>query len=94
MVTIRNCLKCEVCNTVTLVRIQIGWLDSHPIRYNCGNCDILISGIANFDQKKIDYNLSFQNAIRVDETEAEYYIEISGELLTKKVEKCKKGKFP
>lgn len=94
MATIRNCLKCEVCNTITLVRIQIGWLDSHPIRYNCGNCGILISGIANFDQKNIDYNLSFQNAIRVDETEAKYYIEISGELLTKKVEKCKKEKFP
>ena len=94
MATIRNCLKCEVCNAVTLVRIQIGWLDSHPIRYNCGNCGILISGIANYDQKNIDYHLSFKNALRVDETQAEYYVEISGELLTKKVENCKKGEPP
>jgi hypothetical protein len=84
--TNRAYLKCEVCGAVTIIRVQVGWLDWHPIIVPCGNCLILISGIARFDQQRGTTHYEFHNA---SETEArpkpDYYLEISGELPTDKI---------
>ncbi|OME34921.1 hypothetical protein [Paenibacillus odorifer] len=87
MGNIRSYYKCEVCGYVTLVRTQYGWLDSHPIRYTCGNCKILIKGIAILDQQNADFRIDIENASLVSpENEADFYIETSGELLTEKLQ--------
>jgi hypothetical protein len=87
LATLRKVLKCDVCGSKTLVRIQIGWLDSHPVRFNCGNCEILISGTLFLDQLEATALIKFSNA-KEDDTEdsTEFYIEASGELLTEKLQ--------
>ncbi len=42
--TNRSFLKCEVCGAITLMRLQAGWPEEHPLRVPCGRCGILISG--------------------------------------------------
>lgn len=81
----RKVVKCDVCESKTLVRIQIGWLDSHPVRFNCGRCGILISGTLILNQIKGTAFIEFENATEVgNEDSTNFYIEISGELLTEK----------
>ncbi len=79
--TQRTYLKCDVCNAVTLTRLQAGWLDWHPIIVPCGKCGILISGKATFAPPHIELDL--HNASQVQEVQAEFYLEISGELPAK-----------
>lgn len=87
LATLRENLKCEVCGTKTLIRIQIGWLDLHPIRFNCGECGILITGTMYQDQLNVRAYTEFENVEKVgDKNDADYYIEVSGELLTKKLQ--------
>jgi len=84
---IRNSIKCEVCGKVTLVRVQAGWLEEHPIRYYCANCGILITG--SYKSSYSSTSVSFENGTRINETDNGYYndycIEVSGELLTEKI---------
>ncbi|TLS49978.1 hypothetical protein FE782_21775 [Paenibacillus antri] len=87
MGNIRSYFKCDVCGYITLVRAQYGWLDSHPIRYTCGHCKILIKGTATLDQENADFRIDIENAIFISpENEANFYIETSGELLTEKLQ--------
>lgn len=86
MATVRQLLRCEVCGAVTLLRTQIGWLDQHPIRVHCGRCNILVSGIAEFDQHNAKSQFRFDNATRVTDVKPDYYLEASGELLTEKLQ--------
>ena len=79
--TQRTYLKCDVCNAITLTRLQAGWLDWHPIIVPCGKCGILISGKATFDPPHID--LELHNASQVQEAHADFYLEISGDLPAK-----------
>jgi hypothetical protein len=83
--TNRAYLKCEVCGSVTIIRVQVGWLDWHPIIVPCGKCLILISGTARFDQQQGTTHYEFHNAAQVEETRPDYYLEISGELPTSKI---------
>lgn len=85
-------LKCEVCGAVTRVRIQVGWLDIHPIRFNCGKCGILIPGICELDQKNGKIGVSFRNANQCNEKE-NFYIESSGELITLKLKEFKGNNY-
>ncbi|MFK3937951.1 metal-binding protein [Alkalihalobacillus sp. NPDC078783] len=87
MVTIRGNYQCEVCKARTLVRVQVGWLDSHPVRFNCLKCGILITGTMYQDQINITAHLVLENVIKVTNTSSDYYIEASGELLTEKLQK-------
>jgi hypothetical protein len=90
LATLRKVLKCEVCESKTLVRIQLGWLDSHPVRLNCGSCGILISGILILNQLQGTALIQFENAMEVDnEDSTDFYIEASGELLTEKLQPYK-----
>mgnify|MGYP001401799805 CR=1 FL=1 len=87
MGTIRTYYKCNVCETVTLLRTQFGWLDEHPIRYTCGQCKITIEGTAFLDQENANFRIIIHNAtlIEQDNVEPKFYIEASGELLTEKL---------
>ena len=81
-------VKCEVCGSIILIRTQIGWLPEHPIRVNCAKCGILISGNCIQDQEKAKFSISFENAKELnykDVKNTDFYIEISGELLTSKI---------
>lgn len=90
MVTLRSNLKCEVCGTKTLIRILVGWLDKHPIRFNCGKCGILIHGNMYQDQRNVQAHVKFENVVEVpDNGDAKYHIEVSGELLTEKLQPYK-----
>lgn len=89
LANIRHNLKCDVCGTVTLVRTQLGWLDQHPLRVQCGNCNILISGTAFLNQSEGTCHFEFNNAEIVEETRPSYFIEASGELLTEKLQEYK-----
>ncbi len=85
---VRTILKCEVCDTLTLLRTQAGWLSQHPIKFNCGNCEITISGTVYFDQKNATVDFEFTNAEMIsNEDDIEYQIKASGELLTSKLQK-------
>lgn len=77
-------LKCEVCGAVTRLRVQAGWLDSHPIRINCGTCGILIASRCDLDQINGTMKFVFDNANPCGNN-PNYYIESSGELITLKL---------
>jgi hypothetical protein len=83
---VRQFLKCNVCDSIIFVRTQLGWLEEYPIRVHCGNCGILISGKAYQDPFKGLFKITFDNSTNVPETEPDYYIEASGELLTEKLQ--------
>jgi len=83
---VRNCLKCEVCGSITLVRTQLGYLEQHPIKVNCGKCGILISGTVFLNPEKGTSRFEFYNAKRVEEITPDFNIEVSGELLTEKLQ--------
>jgi hypothetical protein len=73
---------------VILVRTQVGWLPEHPIRIHCAKCGILISGGCIQDQEDIEFNMYFENAKELNYENVktiDFYIEISGELLTLKI---------
>ena len=67
------------------MRLQVGWLDDHPLRIPCGRCGILIFGTAFFDQKKAGLRYEIKNASSIDESNPDFYIEASAELLTEKL---------
>lgn len=96
LTTIRGNLQCEVCGAKTLIRIQLGWLDMHPIRFNCGKCGILISGTLFQDPIQGRAHTEFDNVKEVSNSKSDYYIEASGELLTEKLQpyKFEKTLFP
>ncbi|MCM3768130.1 metal-binding protein [Neobacillus niacini] len=97
MVTMRGNLQCEVCGAKTLIRIQVGWLDMHPIRFNCGKCGILITGTMYQDQLNVNAHTEFDNVKKVpDKGDSDFHIEVSGELLTEKLQpyKFKNTLFP
>jgi len=87
-------LKCEVCGAITLVRVQVGWLDGHPLTIPCGSCRIVISGSARFDQVRATTSYEFHNGKETESTEQpDYYLEVSGELLTEKLKKYEGGPY-
>ena len=91
--TNRGFLKCEVCGSVTIIRVQVGWLDWHPLIIPCGKCHILISGVARFDQQRGRTSYEYHNAVEVPETRPDFYLEISGELPTGKLRKWEGDDF-
>ena len=91
--TNRSFLKCDVCGAVTLLRLQVGWLDEHPIRIPCGKCGILISGTVYIDQVNPNLRYEIHNATEIEEVVPEFYVEASGELLAEKLKRHKGGPF-
>jgi hypothetical protein len=91
--TNRSFLKCDVCGAVTLMRLQVGWLEEHPIRVPCGKCGILISGTIHIDQVNPGLRYEIHNASEIQETVPDFYVEASGELLAEKLKRYKGGPF-
>lgn len=84
----RTQIQCLSCNSVILVRVQMGHLKKHPIRVHCGNCKVLIYGEYNNGVDLTTDNIfKFDNATEVYDLTSDYTIDVSGEFLTPKIQK-------
>lgn len=86
-------VKCEVCGAVTIVRLQLGYIEQHPMRLNCGSCGILITGSVDLTQDD-ERKVVFQNAHDVGVEIGDYCIQVSPEFITNKVQKLEGGDLP
>lgn len=87
---VNNCfIQCQVCNSITRIRHQIGWLPEHPIIVCCGKCKTSLIGNVVQNQKSGGLKYSFNNAGLVDTQDADYTIECSGEYPTTKLQSDK-----
>ena len=77
-------IKCQVCGSITRVRLQVGWQEEHPIVVACGKCGTSLSGSVKTGQDRLGLKFSFDNADEVSDTEADYMVECSGEFPTVK----------
>lgn len=81
-------IKCEVCGSITRIRLQVGFLEEHPIAVTCGKCGVSLKGKVNIGQDVPSLNFKFENAVDVDaspSTLADYVVECSGEFTTRKL---------
>lgn len=92
MAVYRHYAECEVCKSVTLIRVQAGHLPEYPVRLYCGNCKILISGKVFFDEEEARVSLILDNCKYIKTKNFDYAIEVSGELPTSKLTKVNKNK--
>ncbi|PKH10544.1 metal-binding protein, partial [Planomicrobium sp. MB-3u-38] len=78
--------QCNVCDSITRIRVQLGWLENYPVRIKCGNCNISIFGNVYLDQQNGGYSINLKNVTTFKEAKnPDYLIEVSGELLTEKI---------
>lgn len=77
-------IRCQVCGSITRVRLQVGWQEEHPIVVACGKCGISLSGNVKIGQDKLGLIFSFDNADEVLDENADYMVECSGEFPTVK----------
>jgi hypothetical protein len=83
--TFRYSFKCEVCGSVTLVKLQAArWLEEHPVHINCGKCLIHMTGYAKFDHENVMIDFDLDNSSRTNEN-PQYQCDVSGEFLTAKM---------
>lgn len=77
-------IKCQVCGSITRVRLQVGWQEEHPIVVACGKCGTSLLGSVKIGQDEPRLEFSFDNADEVMDDAADYMIECSGEFPTAK----------
>ena len=77
-------IKCQVCGSITRVRLQVGWQEEHPIVVACGKCGTSLSGSVKIGQDRPGLKFSFDNADEISDAEADYMVECSGEFPTVK----------
>lgn len=89
-----NCfIKCQVCGSVTRVRLQVGWQEQHPIVIACGKCGTSLMGKVHIGQDEPGLKFDFDNAqILSDADKADYIVECSGEFPTIKANKSTQSK--
>lgn len=81
-------IKCEVCGSITRIRLQVGFLEEHPIAVTCGKCGISLKGRVYIGQDIPSLKFDFENAEDVEaspSTLADYVVECSGEFTTRKM---------
>lgn len=81
-------IKCDVCGSITRIRLQVGWLEEHPIAVTCGKCGISLKGKVKIGQDLPELKFEFENAERVNATPTtlpDYVVECSGEFTTIKM---------
>lgn len=83
-------IKCQVCGSITRIRLQVGWQEEHPIVVVCGKCGTSLSGSVKIGQNHPELTFSFDNADEISDAEAEYMVECSGEFPTEKQGKSAK----
>lgn len=83
-----NCfIECQVCHCITKIRLQVGFLDQHPIVVTCGKCGISLNGKVQIGQEKPQLKFKFDNADIIEDNEnADFIVECSGEFPVKKFE--------
>jgi hypothetical protein len=81
-------VKCRICGKITRIRIPVGHLDEYPIRIYCGKCESILRGRFIIQQEEVKYHAEFDNCDEVFSENADFFSEISGELLCNKVEDC------
>ena len=77
-------INCQVCGCITRVRLQVGWQEEHPIEVACGKCGTSLSGSVKIRQDRPGLSFSFDNADVVQDEDADYIVECSGEFPTAK----------
>lgn len=77
-------IKCQVCGSITRIRLQVGWQEEHPIVVACGKCSTSLSGSVKIGQDNPSLAFSFDNADIVQDESADYVVECSGEFPTVK----------
>lgn len=80
-------IKCQVCGSVTRIRLQIGHLKQHPIVVTCGKCKTSLLGTALIDQENPGVKFDFENADSINNqtlNARDYFAECSGEFPVRK----------
>ena len=77
-------IKCQVCGSITRIRLQVGWQAKHPIVIACGKCGTSLSGNVKIRQDSPGLKFYFDNADEVTENTADFIVECSGEFPTLK----------
>lgn len=81
-------IKCQVCGSVTRVRLQVGLQPTHPVIVTCGECGTSLFGMVNIDKETLELKLVFDNAIMLSKKDrVDYFVECSSEFPTLK--QCK-----
>lgn len=78
-------IKCKMCDSITLLRYQVGY-GNIQIVIPCGNCGCELRGRCIQDDENVSLSFSFENAELVAEQQADFVAQYSRELLSKKVE--------
>lgn len=76
-----NCfIKCQVCGSITRVRLQVGWQELHPIVIACGKCGTSLQGSVHIRQEAPSLRFDFDNADILNEVQkVDFVVECSGE---------------
>lgn len=78
-------IKCQICGCVTRIRLQVGFLEQHPIIVPCGKCKTSLSGRVFIGQDRPGLKYEFNNATILSNAEKyDYIVECSGEFPTDK----------
>lgn len=80
-------IKCQVCGSITRVRLQVGHLKQHPIVVTCGKCGISLCGKVTIGQIEPSLKFEFTNADVIGDrsfSKCNYIVECSGEFPVKK----------
>lgn len=80
-------VKCRICNSITRVKLQVGWMDEHPVAVWCGRCHVLLNGTAIMDQENVRVRMQFKNADLIfdEKISPDFFQETSGEFPTFKL---------
>lgn len=54
-------IKCQVCGTVTRIRLQVGLLKGHPVVVACCNCGTSMNGYVDINQECPGLRFQFEN---------------------------------
>lgn len=80
-------IKCQVCDSITRIRLQVGKLKSHPIVVTCGKCGTSLCGKVDIGQDVPSLNFAFDNADIIENptlNKSDFLVECSGEFPVKK----------
>lgn len=76
-------IKCQVCGSVTRIRLQVGFLEHHPIVAVCCKCGTSMNGVVDINQDTLGLRFHFENADEIaDKKDSCYVVECSGEFPT------------
>ena len=80
-------IKCQVCGSITRIRLQVGKLEQHPVVVSCGKCKTSLTGVVFIGQDNPSIEFRFDNADilnNYDFDAGDYFAECSGEFPVQK----------